>query len=119
MLTTETIQKRLGTITCPICHQKEFLLNLRTENTDGEKSYTALCKGCRYTFPVSAENTLYRLSNPDTGFLLRGMHCPQCMMQGVELNFRCTVSVRESRHFLSCKNCGFEFNETAPAEAFE
>lgn len=119
MVAQDKIQKRLETIACPICRQREFTLSIKTERPDGDMLYTALCKGCRYMFPVSAENNLYRLSNPDAADWLKGIHCPKCMVRGAGLDFRCIVSVREIRHFLSCTNCRHEFNEAAPTEVFE
>jgi len=35
------------------------------------------------------------------------------------MDFRCTFTVRDSRIFLHCKSCLFEFNEPMPAEAYE
>ncbi len=119
MTDIETLQKRLVSIACPICRKNEFQIALKSENTDGERSYTAHCKGCRYLFPVSAEITLFRRSNPDVDIWHKAMQCPKCEETGAELDFRCTVSVRESRHFVRCRHCGHEYNEIAPSEAFE
>jgi len=117
--TTEAIQERLGTIACPICRKQEFLVRIKTESPDGENVYTAMCAGCRYSFPVSTELKLYQLSNPEIVSWLKGFPCPQCGLRGAEMDFRCTVTVRDSRLFLRCKNCRFEFNESMPAEAYE
>lgn len=119
MITEEAIQQRLGAIACPICRKQDFLVRIKTESPDGENVYTAICAGCRYNFPVSTENKLYQLSNPDAASWLKGFPCPECMTRGVELDFRCTVTVRESRIFLRCKSCRHEFNESMPGEAYE
>ncbi|MBI3596560.1 MAG: hypothetical protein HY203_05340 [Nitrospirae bacterium] len=119
MVTMENIQQRLGVLACPICHKNEFSLRIKSENPDGENVYTAMCAGCRYTFPVSTEIMLYQLSNPDIVSWLKGFPCPKCGICEAEMDFRCTVTVRESRLFLRCKSCLFEFNEVMAAEAYE
>lgn len=119
MITTEAIQQRLGALACPVCRKQTFLVRLKTESPDGENVYTAMCAGCRYSFPVSAEITLYQRSNPDMISWLKEFPCPNCGLRGAEMDFRCTVSVRESRLFLRCKSCRFEFNEVMAAEAYE
>jgi len=119
LITSEVIQQRLGAIACPVCRKQEFHVRIKSESPDGENVYTAMCAGCRYNFPVSTENNLYQLSNPDTASWLKSFPCPKCMVRGAELDFRCTVSVRESRIFLHGKSCGHEFNESTPGEAYE
>jgi len=119
MTTVETIQRQLRQAACPICHKQDFSVRIKTESPDGENVYTAVCIGCRYSFPVSTENNLYRLSNPDIVSRLNDTVCPKCQARGAEMDFRSTFTVRDSRIFLHCKNCLFEFNEPMPAEAYE
>jgi len=119
VITAETIKARLGTLPCPICRKQNFVVRVKTESPDGENVYTAMCAGCRYSFPVSAEVTLYQRSNPDIISWLKEVPCPKCGIRGAEVDFRCTVTVRESRLFLRCKSCQFEFNEVMAAEAYE
>jgi len=119
MISAEAIHHRLGALACPICRKQDFLVRIKSENPDGENTYTAMCAGCRYSFPVSTEITLYQRSNPDIVSWLKGFPCPKCQKRGAEMEFRCMVTVRDSRLFLHCKNCGFDFNETMPAEAYE
>lgn len=119
MPTTEQIQTRLAAIACPICRKQDFSIRVKSENPDGENVYNAMCNGCRYTFPVSTENRLYRLSNPEIESWLNGIPCRKCGKRGAEMDFRCMVTVRDSRLFFHCKNCGFETYESMPAEAFE
>ena len=119
MPTTEFIQKRLSTVACPLCQKNEFHLNPKGQKHQEEQAYTAICLGCHYSFPVSSENTLYRQANPDIVYRLREIPCPKCEGRGAELEFRAMISIRDSRQFLRCGNCRFEFNESTPAEAFE
>ena len=119
MIATPTIEKRLGTIHCPLCQKNIFGLRVKSVNSFGENLYTASCLGCGYSFPVSAENELLHRSHPDIAFWLKEIHCPECEMPGAELDFRCTLSVRECRYFVTCKNCRKEFNELSAMEAFE
>jgi transcription elongation factor Elf1 len=119
MTTPETIQRQLSQAACPICHKQDFSVRIKTQNPDGENVYTAVCAGCRYSFPVSTEINLYRLSNPDIVSWLNGVVCPKCTARGAEMDFRCTLTVRESRIFLHCKSCLYEFNEPLPMEAYE
>jgi transcription elongation factor Elf1 len=119
MTTLETIQRQLSHAACPICRKQDFSVRIKSENPDGENVYTAVCVGCRYSFPVSSENNLYRLSNPDIVSWLNEIVCPKCRKRGAEMDFRCTFTVRDSRIFLHCKSCRFEFNESMAAEAYE
>jgi len=119
MSTPDTIHGRLGTISCPICRKQDFLIRIRKENPDGENEYTASCAGCRYSFPVSTENRLYRLSNPDVDSWLNNLTCPRCERRGAEMDFRSILTVRQVRTFVHCRSCGFEFNEEMAAEAYE
>lgn len=117
--TEEEMIQRLSTVSCPPCGKSDFLLIRKLPPAEGEGAFTALCKNCRYSFPVSTENSLYLRSNPDAVFWLNGLHCPKCMEQGVDLEFRCTLSVREHRIFVHCRQCGHAFNELAASEAYE
>ena len=50
---------------------------------------------------------------------LKEMSCPTCNRQGVSLNFRATMSVRESIYFLTCTACQKTFPERSSLESFE
>jgi transcription elongation factor Elf1 len=119
MISPETIQERLGTISCPVCRRQEFTIRTKKENPDGENEYIAHCSGCRYSFPVSTENRLYRMSNPDIDSWLNHLPCPQCGARGADIDFRSVMTIRQIRTFLHCRTCRHEFNEEMPAEAYE
>lgn len=115
----ETIKNRIHSVSCPLCKKNDFLVSMRKPLGKEEGIFTALCQECKYNFPVNADAQSYQRSHPDTAYWLKAMRCPECEMTGAELNFRCSVTVRDNRHFVTCTTCGFEYDEYNPLEAME
>ena len=119
MIGIDKIQERLKEIPCPICKQSRYTVDPRSKQSYAEMIYTARCAGCQYSFPVNVPSKPIHEVDPDLGHILSGTVCPSCEERGAELNFRCTSSVRDAYHFVTCKNCKHPFHEKAPMEAFE
>jgi len=113
------IQGRLGEIECPVCKKKGYSINSQGDRSSVEIFYKALCTACRYTFPISVPTKPIQEVDPDLEQVLRGIFCPKCEERGVEFDFRCSASVRDAYHFVTCKNCKHAFHEKAPMEAYE
>lgn len=115
----ETIKKRINSVPCPLCKKKDFLVSMRKPLGADEGIFTALCQGCSYNFPVNGDAVSYLRTNPDMDYWLKEMRCPECELMGADLNFRATVTIRDNRHFVTCRNCSFEYDEYVALESME
>jgi hypothetical protein len=115
--TLEEVEQRLSSVRCAICKTSEFMVDRRTVQPDGE--CRAMCKKCRYSFPVHTDMEFYQRTQPDIPYLMRTIPCPACQRAGVKLDFRIVMSVREAHYFVTCLACSFAFTEKSLLEAFE
>ena len=115
--TIEEVETRLETVQCPICKESSFGVDRRFMQSDGE--WRGVCKKCRYSFPIYTDMEFYQRTQPDLSYRLKEMSCPICKDRGVSLNFRVTMSVRESIYFLTCTACQKTFPERSSLESFE
>lgn len=116
-LTQQEVERRLGTVHCAICKQSSFGLDERFMGTDGE--WRGICKKCFYTFPVHVDVEFYLRTQPDVPLRLKEISCTACAHQGVSLDFRATMSVREAYYFVTCEGCKRQFPEKSSLEAYE
>ncbi|MDP1769231.1 MAG: hypothetical protein Q8L74_10575 [Nitrospirota bacterium] len=116
-LTVKEVESRLETVQCAICKESRFGVDQRFMQADGE--WRGVCKKCYYSFPIYTDMEFYQRTQPDIPYRLKEMSCPACQHRGVTLNFRITMSVRESIYFLTCTNCQNAFPEQSSLEAFE
>jgi hypothetical protein len=115
--TVKEVETRLETVQCAICKGSSFGIDQRFTQADGE--WRGVCKKCYYSFPVYTDMEFYLRTQPDIPYRLKEMSCPTCNQRGVRLNFRITMSVRESIYFLTCTACQKTFPERSSLEAFE
>jgi transcription elongation factor Elf1 len=115
--TMKEVETRLGTVQCAICKGSSFGIDERSMQADGE--WRGICRKCYYTFPISTDMEFYLRTQPDIPYRLKEMSCPTCNHKGVSLNFRATMSVRESIYFLTCTACQKTYPERSSLEAFE
>jgi DNA-directed RNA polymerase subunit M/transcription elongation factor TFIIS len=115
--TVKEVETRLETIQCAICKGSSFGIDQRFMQADGE--WRGVCKKCYYSFPIYTDMEFYLRTQPDIPYRLKEMSCPTCKHRGVNLNFRATMSVRESIYFLTCTACQNTFPERSSLEAFE
>jgi uncharacterized protein YbaR (Trm112 family) len=115
--TVKEVETRLETVQCAICKGSSFGIDQRFTQADGE--WRGICRKCYYTFPIYTDMEFYLRTQPDIPYRLKEMSCPTCNHQGVSLNFRATMSVRESIYFLTCTACQKTFPERSSLEAFE
>jgi RNase P subunit RPR2 len=115
--TVEEVETRLETVQCAICKGSSFGIDQRFTQADGE--WRGVCKKCYYSFPIYTDMEFYLRTQPDIPYRLKEMSCPTCNHQGVSLNFRVTMSVRESIYFLTCTSCQKTYPERSSLEAFE
>ena len=113
----EQIESRLSGVRCAICKTSAFMVDRRTLQPDGECK--AVCKQCRYSFPIHTDMEFYLRTQPDMPYLMKAVPCPKCEKQGVNLDFRIVLSVREAYYFVTCKACGHQFPEKSSMESFE
>ncbi|MEQ1562323.1 MAG: hypothetical protein E8D51_01045 [Nitrospira sp.] len=116
-LTVKEVETRLETVQCAICKESRFGVDQRFMQADGE--WRGVCKKCYYSFPIYTDMEFYQRTQPDIPYRLKEMSCPTCNQRGVSLNFRITMSVRESIYFLTCTSCHTTFPERSSLEAFE
>ena len=116
-LTQQEVERRLGTVSCPICKQSSFAIDERFMGTDGE--WRGICKKCFYIFPVHTDAEFYLRTQPDVPLRLKEIACTACTHQGVSLDFRATMSVRDAYYFVTCQGCKRQFPEKSSLEAFE
>ena len=116
-LTIQEVETRLGTVHCAICKGSSFGIDQRFTQADGE--WRGVCKKCFYSFPVYTDMEFYLRTQPDIPYRLKEMYCPTCNHQGLSLNFRATMSVREAIYFLTCNSCKKTFPQQSSLEAFE
>jgi hypothetical protein len=116
-ITPELVEARLSTVTCAICKESSFGIDRRFMQPDGE--WRGVCKKCRYSFPVYTDMEFYLRTQPDVPYRLRQISCTACNHQGVSLDFRITMSVREAIYFVTCQGCQRQFPERSSMEAFE
>jgi uncharacterized Zn finger protein len=115
----ELIQQRLTRIPCPICSETKYAVVPRGATGPAESLFTARCVKCGYNFSAGVPTADFSRFDPDTVIQLKEIVCPLCMEHGVDLNFRCTPTVRLTYYFVTCRACGHRFHEKAPMEAFE
>ncbi len=113
----EEVEKRLPSVRCAICKTNTFGVDRRTLQPDGE--CRGVCLKCRYNFPVYTDMDFYLQTQPDIPYRLKEISCPSCQHRGVNLDFRITMSVRESVYFVTCTACKTQFPERSSLEAFE
>jgi hypothetical protein len=111
------LESRLSGVRCAICKTSAFMVDQRTIQPDGE--CRAMCKQCRYTFPVHTDMEFYQRTQPDIPYLMKTIPCPKCEKHGVDLDFRIVLSVREAHYFVTCKACLHQFAERSSLETFE
>lgn len=116
-LSLEQVEQRLSSVRCAICKTDQFMVDRRTLQPDGECK--AVCKQCRYSFPVHTDMEFYQRTQPDIPYVMQKIPCPRCQAQGVALDFRIVMSVREAHYFVTCKACAHSFSEISLLEAFE
>ena len=116
-ITQQEVERRLTTVQCAICKQSSFAIDERSMGTDGD--WRGICKKCFYTFPLYTDMEFYLRTQPDVPFHLKEISCTTCNHRGVDLDFRATLSVRESIYFVTCKGCKRQFPEKSSLEAFE
>ena len=116
-LTQQEVERRLGSVPCAICKQSSFAIDERFMGADGD--WRGLCKKCFYTFPVYTDMEFYLRTQPDVPLRLREVSCTACSHQGVSLDFRATMSVRDAYYFVTCQTCKRQFPEKSSLEAFE
>lgn len=113
----EKIESRLSSIRCAICKTSTFMVDRRTLQPDGECK--AVCKQCRYSFPVHTDMEFYQRTQPDIPYVMKAVPCPKCQAHGVTLDFRIVLSVREAYYFVTCSACSHPFAERSSLETFE
>jgi rRNA maturation endonuclease Nob1 len=111
------VETRLSSVKCAICKKNSFGIDERSVEADG--NWRGICRGCYYTFPVHTDMEFYLRTQPDVPYRLKEISCTACNHRGVALNFRITMSVRESIYFLTCLGCNRQFAEPSTLEAFE
>jgi hypothetical protein len=116
-ITVKEVEARLESVHCAICKGSSFGIDQRFSQSDGE--WRGVCKKCYYSFPVYTDMEFYLRTQPDIPYRLKEMSCPTCNLKGVSLDFRITMSVRESIYFLTCGNCKRTFPQQSSLEAFE
>ncbi len=116
-VTVEHVESRLSDLRCAVCKTTEFGIDRRTMQPDGE--WKGVCKKCRYNFPLYTDMDFYLRTQPDIPYRLKEIPCPACEAHGVSLDFRVTMSVRESHYFVTCLKCGHQFSERSSLESFE
>jgi len=96
-----------------------LLLRCQLLTTGKAIEWKAGCMKCRYSFPVHTDMEFYERTQPDIPYHLKTIPCPTCEKQGVTLDFRIVLSVREAFYFVTCKACGHAFPEKSSLESFE
>jgi hypothetical protein len=115
--TVQEVEDRLASVQCAVCKGSSFGIDQRFMQADGE--WRGLCKKCFYSFPVYTDMEFYLRTQPDVPYRLREISCTVCKHRGVSLDFRATMSVRESIYFVTCGGCKRQFPEKSSLEAFE
>ena len=116
-ITVKEVEARLESVHCAICKGSSFGVDQRFMQADGE--WRGVCKKCYYSFPIYTDMEFYLRTQPDIPYRLKEMSCPTCNQKGVSLDFRATMSVRESIYFLTCGSCKQTFPQQSSLEAFE
>ena len=113
----QEVEARLATVQCAVCKGSSFGIDQRFMQADGE--WRGVCKKCFYSFPIYTDMEFYLRTQPDVPYRLREISCTACKHRGVTLDFRATMSVRESIYFVTCDGCKRPFAEKSSLEAFE
>ena len=92
---------------CAICKGSSFGIDQRFMQADGE--WRGVCKKCFYSFPLYTDMEFYLRTQPDVPYRLKEISCTACNHRGVSLDFRATMSVRESIYFVTCGGCKRQF----------
>ncbi|MCP9454983.1 MAG: hypothetical protein NNA18_02590 [Nitrospira sp.] len=116
-LTKQEVERRLSTVACAVCKQSSFAIDDRSMGQDGE--WRGICRTCFYSFPVHTDVEFYLQTQPDIPLRLKEISCTTCNHQGVTLDFRATLSVREAYYFVTCLGCHRQFPERSFLEAYE
>ena len=119
MTNVDEMERRMAEIPCPICRKTAYQIDPRTNPSSIGIIYTAVCTACRYSFPLNILTKPVHEVDPDLEQVLKSTYCPKCEERGVELNFRCSPSVRDAYRFITCTHCKHPFFEETPMEAFE
>ncbi|MBH0180173.1 MAG: hypothetical protein HP490_00460, partial [Nitrospira sp.] len=69
--------------------------------------------------PVHTDTEFYLRTQPDVPYRLKEISCTACNQQGVGLDFRATMSVRDAYYFVTCQTCNRQFPEKSSLEAYE
>ena len=113
----QEVEQRLGAVKCAICKGSSFGIDQRFMQADGE--WRGVCKKCFYSFPLYTDMEFYLRTQPDVPYRPKEISCTACNHRGVSLDFRATMSVRESIYFVTCGGCKRQFAEKSSLEAFE
>ena len=112
--TVQEVEDRLTSVQCAVCKGSSFGIDQRFMQADGE--WRGICKKCFYSFPVYTDMEFYLRTQPDVPYRLREISCTVCKHRGVRLDFRATMSVRESIYFVTCGGCNRPFPEKSSLE---
>src|SRR4026208_1421000 len=113
----QEVEQRLGALKGASCKGSSFGIDHRFMQADGE--WRGVCKKCFYSFPLYTDMEFYLRTQPDVPYRLTEISCTACNHRGVSLDFRATMSVRESIYFVTCGGCQRQFAENSSLEAFE
>lgn len=99
------IQKKLNSVSCPMCKHPTLDLTLRCYVGYEECIATAKCLTCNTSYTVTNERRVLEKEKDAVGSAV----CPHCNSEDTELQFRCELSSRQCFYVVGCKKCGESF----------
>jgi len=99
------IQKKLNSVSCPMCNHPTWDVSLRCYEGYEECLATATCVTCGTLYTITNEQRVLE----DGKELLVSSICPRCNTKELELQFRCELASRQCYYVVGCKKCGESF----------
>ena len=102
----EMIEKLTSKISCPVCLNSRFEVNLSCETPNTPCDFHAICKHCNYKFVVSNETKIMEEIIPKIQQKVIDSGCPECGDKNLELDFLCDMNSENCFFLVRCAEKG-------------
>ena len=102
----EMVEMLTTKISCPVCFNSRFEVNLSCEMPNTPCDFHAICKHCNYLFVVSNETKTMKEILPKIQQHLIDSSCPKCGDENLEMQFLCDTKSEDCFFLVRCADKG-------------